>query len=123
MNAVPVIDADRQLNQEVLAGGLREAYDRWYDDDVVMDENGQQAWKGKAQNRERLEAMGRVIRTHARRLISSAVEGNRSFSEWEFDEEYAGVRFTLRQVAVREWRNGKVVIERFYYHTDWQWKN
>ncbi len=123
MNAVSVIDADRQLNQEVLAGRLREAYDRWYDDDIVMDENGQHAWKGKAQNRERLEAMGRVIRTHARRLISSAVEGNRSFSEWEFDEEYGGVRFTLRQVAVREWRNGKVVSERFYYHTDWQWKN
>ena len=35
MNAVSVIDADRQLNQEVLAGRLREAYDRWYDDDIV----------------------------------------------------------------------------------------
>jgi hypothetical protein len=121
MNAVEsglesVIDADRQLNEQVRAGSLRDAYERWYDEDVVMDENGHYAMKGKAANRARQEAIGQVIRAYGRRLISSAVEGDRSFSEWEFDLEYAGVRYTLKQVSVREWQNSKVIRERFYYH-------
>jgi hypothetical protein len=116
MTEVSVLDADRDLNRQVLSGNLRDAYDQWYGDDVIMDENGHYAMQGKAANRERQEAIGKIIRAYGRRLISSAVEGHRSFSEWEFDLEYAGVRYTLKQVSVREWENGKVVRERFYYH-------
>ncbi len=109
-----VIDAERQLNAQVLAGHLREAYERWYADEVVMDESGHYAVKGKAENRERQEAVGRMFRVFGRRLISSAVEGCRSFSEWEFDLEYSGIRYIEKQVAVREWHDGKVIRERFY---------
>jgi hypothetical protein len=118
-----VADADRQLNEQVLHGNLRDAYERWYGDDVLMDENGHYSMKGKAANRDRQIAIGQLIRAYGRRLISSAVEGSRSFSEWEFDLEYGGVRYTLKQVSVREWENGKVVRERFYYHsgTSKQW--
>ncbi len=110
-----VVDADRQLNEQVLASRLREAYERWYSEDVVMDENGHCEIKGKAANRDRQEEIGKLIRAYDRRLISSAVGGDRSFSEWEFDLEYAGVRYTLKQVSVREWQDGKVIRERFYY--------
>lgn len=115
---VSVIDADRQLNEQVLAGQLRQAYERWYDEDVVMKENGLAGTKGKATNRDRQESIGRVYKVYGRKLISSAVEGNRSFSEWEFDLEYAGFRYIEKQVAVREWRNGKVISERFYNHNE-----
>jgi hypothetical protein len=112
-----VADSDRQLNEQVLHGNLRDAYERWYGDDVLMDENGHYSMKGKAANRDRQIAIGQLIRAYGRRLISSAVEGSRSFSEWEFDLEYGGVRYTLKQVSVREWENGKVARERFYYHS------
>ena len=113
-----VIDADRQLNEQVLAGQLRQAYERWYDEDVVMKENGFAGAKGKATNRDRQESIGRMYKVYGRKLISSAVEGDRSFSEWEFDLEYAGFRYIEKQVAVREWRNGKVISERFYNHNE-----
>lgn len=109
-----VRDADRQLNEQVLAGHLRDAYERWYSEDVVMDESGHFVVQGKAANRDRQESIGRLYRVHGRRLIASATEGNRSFSEWEFDLEYGGTRYIEKQVAVREWQDSRVIRERFY---------
>jgi hypothetical protein len=45
------------------------------------------------------------------------VNGNVSFSEWEYDLTFkGGQRIKLSQVAVRRWKNGKIVNERFYYN-------
>ena len=51
------------------------------------------------------------------RLLGSAVNGDTSYSEWEFDATYKGAgRVKLTQVAARRWKNGQIVHERFYYH-------
>ena len=55
-------------------------------------------------------------RFHGAALLGSAVNGDRSYSEWEFDATYkGGHRVKLTQVAVRQWKNGQIVHERFYY--------
>ncbi|MGZ3723454.1 MAG: nuclear transport factor 2 family protein, partial [Bdellovibrionales bacterium] len=41
------------LNQMVLEGQALEAFDKYYDDQVVMQENESAPTKGKAQNRQR----------------------------------------------------------------------
>ena len=42
------------------------------------------------------------------KLLASAVNGDTSFSEWEFDATYkGGARIKLNEVAVRRWKNGQ----------------
>ena len=43
--------------------------------------------------------------------------GDVSFSEWEMDVTFkGGHRVKMSQVAVRHWKNGKIVHERFFYN-------
>ena len=47
---------------------------------------------------------------------ASAVNGDVTFSEWEYDLTFkGGKRVKMNQVAVRRWKNGKIASERFYY--------
>jgi hypothetical protein len=40
-----------------------------------------------------------------------------SFAEWEMDISFkGGNRSKFNQVAVRHWKNGKIVHERFFYN-------
>lgn len=108
---------DDQLNRQIMAGDILSAFERFYADDVVMQENTDEPKVGKAVNRQAEQAfLDSVEQFHGARLLGSAVEGDRSYSEWEFDATYKGVgRFKLTQVAARQWKNGQIIHERFYY--------
>ncbi|MDX2151363.1 MAG: nuclear transport factor 2 family protein [Bryobacteraceae bacterium] len=112
-----VSELDDQLNRQVLAGDILGAFDRFYAEGVVMQENNAEPVVGKAANRAREEAfLASVEQFHGARVLSTAVNGNVTFSEWELDATYKGAgRILLAQVAVREWKDGLVVRERFYY--------
>jgi ketosteroid isomerase-like protein len=114
---VNVATLDKQLNDQVLAGDILGAFDRFYADNVVMQENSETPIAGKAANRKREEDfLASVEQIHGAKVASSAVNGDVSFSEWEFDATYkGGVRVKLAQVAVRRWKNGQIINERFYY--------
>lgn len=111
-------ELDKQLNDQVLAGDILGAFDRFYADDVSMQENSAEPTVGKAANREReVQFVNSIQQFHGARVVSSAVNGDTSFSEWEMDVTFkGGARYKLAQVAVRQWSNGKVVRERFYYN-------
>ena len=108
---------DDQLNQQILAGDILGAFDRFYADNVVMQENTEQPRTGKAENRKYEEQfLASVEQFHRAALLGAAVEGDRSYSEWEFDATYKGAgRTKLVQAAARQWKNGQIVHERFYY--------
>jgi ketosteroid isomerase-like protein len=82
-----------------------------------MQENSGEPCRGKAANRQRtLDWAGTVSQFHGVRLIGSAVSGDRTYSEWEYDVTYKnGARYQINEVAVRMWRDDKVVSERFYW--------
>jgi ketosteroid isomerase-like protein len=108
---------DRQLNEAVLNGDILHALERFYADDVAMQENDEPPTEGKAANllRER-EFLSSVEKFNGAKLLASAVSGDTTFSEWEIDVSYkAAGRFVLSQTAVRRWRDGQVVHERFYH--------
>jgi ketosteroid isomerase-like protein len=117
ITAVSVTELDQQLNQQILQGDILGAFDRFYADDVVMQENMQEPTKGKAENRKREEAfLASIDQFHGATVHATAVNGDVSFSEWTVDASYKGAgRFALTQVAVRRWKDGRVVHERFYY--------
>jgi len=109
---------DQQLNQQVLAGDALGAFEKYYAEDVVMQENEEEPRKGKAVNRKfEKDFFDSVEQLHGGKVLASAVNGDVSFSEWEFDLTFkGGQRIALKQVAVRRWANGKVVHEKFYYN-------
>ena len=117
MSENSISELDNQLNQQVLHGDILGAFDRFYADDVVMQENSEAPFVGKAENRKREEAfVASVEQFHGAKVLSAAVAGDVSFSEWEMDVTFkGGARMVLAQVAVRRWKNGKVAHERFYY--------
>ena len=48
--------------------------------------------------------------------MHGAANADTSFSEWEFDVEIEGMgAMKVVQVAVRRWKDGRVVRERFYH--------
>ena len=113
-----VQDLDNALNQQVLAGDILGAFDKYYAEDVVMQENSEEPFVGKAVNREREEQfVNSIAAFHGASVVSSAVNGDTSFSEWAMDVTFkGGVRVKMAQVAVRTWRDGQVARERFYYN-------
>ena len=108
---------DDQLNQQILAGSIMEAFDRFYADDVIMQENTDAPKVGKETCRQAERAfLDAVEQIHGGQLLGSAVNGDISYSEWEFDVTFKGAgRTKMTQVAARRWKNGHVVHERFYY--------
>src|SRR5262245_45403626 len=108
---------DRELNQAILAGDILNAFEKFYADDIVMQENDTAPFVGKDVNRKREEEfVGSAQEFHGAELLGEAVNGNTSYSEWEYDVTFKnGTRTKLQQVASRRWKNGQVSHERFYY--------
>ena len=108
---------DAELNQTILSGQILEAFEKFFAEDCVMQENTAEPTVGKAANRQReLDFLGAVEQVHGVELGATAVGDGVTFSEWTFDMTMkGGTRKKLTQVAVRRWRDGQVVHERFYY--------
>jgi hypothetical protein len=108
---------DRDLNQLIVQGNALDAFEKYYAEDVVMQENSDEPRRGKTVCREaEKQFFASVEKMNRLELIASAVGDGVSFSEWAFDMVFKnGDRRQLSQVARRVWKDGKVVDERFYY--------
>lgn len=108
---------EKELNEMIASGQAMEAFEKFYADDVVMQENNQEARRGKDACRKYEEDFfGNVAEFHEGSLQASAAQGDRSYSEWIFDVTFKdGSRMRNHQVAARKWKDGKVVSERFFY--------
>jgi ketosteroid isomerase-like protein len=108
---------DAELNQMILSGQVMDAFEKFYAEDVVMQENLNPEIKGKAACREHEnEFFSKVEAFHGATLIGAAAKGDNAYSEWEYDVTFKGApRVKMTQVAARKWKDGKVSHERFYY--------
>lgn len=109
---------DNKLNEMVLTGRAMEAFEELYAEDLVMQENNDEPRVGKAANRKAEEEFfANVGEWHEGRVDASAVNGDTSFSQWYMDITLKnGYRMKSTQIAVRKWKDGKVVHERFFYN-------
>lgn len=109
---------DNELNQMVLSGQALEAFEKFYAEDCVMQENSADPIVGKDANRQReIDFFSSLADFHGAGVISAASNADRSFSEWWMDVTFKdGTRKKLEQVAVRTWKDGLVAEERFYYN-------
>jgi hypothetical protein len=115
---VSVEAQDKALNEAILSGKALEAFEQYYADDVVMQENSDEPRVGKEVNRKaEVEFFSSLAEFHEGKLLSSAINGDVTFGEWFMDVTFKnGFRLKLAQVAVRRWKDGKIVHERFFYH-------
>lgn len=98
-------------------GKAMDVFEKYYSDDVVMQENETPATEGKSANRDReLDFFSKVTEFRAANLKAVAYGEDVIISEWFVDythSEWGNV--THDQVSVQRWKDGKVIHERFYY--------
>lgn len=103
----------------VLQGKAMEVFEKYYSEDVVMQENETPATIGKTANRKReLDFFSKVVEFRGIEVKNVAYGEGVIISEWFVDYTHADWgKVTHDQVSVQKWKDGKVVHERFYYGT------
>ena len=110
------LELDQQLNSMIIKGKSVDAFHKFYAEDVVAQENDEPERAGRDAWMRGRQEMEKKIKKFNARVLAHAANGDTSFSEWEFDIELEGMgAMKITQVAVRRWKNGKVVRERFYH--------
>lgn len=106
------------LNDLVLQGKAMEAFEKYYDEDVVMQENESKPTIGKEANRKREEEFfSNVTEFRGSQPLKVTIGENTTMVEWQYEYTHKewGVR-DYSQVSVQEWKNGKIIKEKFYYN-------
>lgn len=102
----------------ILKGEILATFDAWYDDAVIMSENGGEPRRGKAANRAYEEEFVANVDFHGADVGRIIVDEAASLAavEWTFDFTPKGAaRMIQRQVSVQQWAGDRIVAETFYY--------
>ena len=114
--AIALTELENDLNTMIQSGQIIEAFEKYYAEDVVMQDQGFEPWEGKDLNREReKEFVGNITEFRQGELVHGTVGEDVTMSVWQFDYTHAewGV-VKYEQVSVRHWENGQITKERFY---------
>lgn len=99
-------------------GKLLDAFDKYYADDVIITEP-RGTWEGKGNCRaHEVEFLSMVKEFHGMEVkaITSDEENGIVMHETSMDVTFQdGTRVNMEQAGVQQWKDGKVVHERFYY--------
>ena len=112
-----IAELERSLNEMLTRGELRQAFELFYDQDVVIQENSDEPRIGKEANQQHRQCfLNSIEHIHSIEVKASADNEDVSFAEWFIDATFRNcVRRQRRQVTRRRWKNGKVVHERFFF--------
>jgi ketosteroid isomerase-like protein len=101
----------------ILQGKTAEVFEKYYADDVVMQDNENPPTVGKVANRQRVQDFfAGVIEFKEPELQTVAFGEDVIISEWAEDFTHKDLgKQIYNQVSVQKWKNGKVIHERFYY--------
>ena len=105
------------LNKLVVEGKSLEAFEKYYHDDVMMQENENIPTLGKEANRYReKEFYAAVTEFRSAKPIKITVGEDISMVQWHYDYTHRdwGTR-NYSQVSVQEWKDGKIIKEQFFY--------
>tara|TARA_R110002049_G_scaffold202967_3_gene373466 strand:+ start:1261 stop:1614 length:354 start_codon:yes stop_codon:yes gene_type:complete len=112
-----LIEKISTINDMIFQGKALEAFDEFYHDEVVMQENDGPEVIGKEVNRKREEDFfASITEFRGAKPLKVTVGENTTMVEWHFDYTHKdwGVK-NYTQVAVQDWKDGKIIKEKFYY--------
>lgn len=108
------------LNQMILEGKILEAFDQYYADDVVMQDNDNPPREGFKTCRDFEESFVNNLTAFRGAKVNNVMvseDAGVTAIEWWFDyshKEWGDRNYT--QVAVQRWKDGKIVSEKFIYN-------
>ena len=109
-----------KLNSMILEGKILEAFDHFYAEDVIMQDNDTEPRVGKMSCRKFEEDFVNnltAFRGAEVKNIMVSEDAGVSVIEWDFDyshREWGDRNYT--QMAVQRWQNGKIISEKFIYN-------
>jgi hypothetical protein len=107
----------KDLNSLVVDGKLLDAFEKYYHEDVAMQENENAPLVGKQVNRQReIEFISNIAEFRGASVKGLAVGDQISFVIWTYDYTHKewGVR-NYTQISVQHWHEGKIIKEQFIY--------
>jgi len=117
MNTSSIENSLKDLNALVVEGKLMDAFEKYYHDDVVMQENANNPVIGKSANRQReIEFLNNIQEFRSASVNGVGVGADISFVVWSYDythKEWGVKNYT--QVSVQNWKDGKIIKEQFFY--------
>lgn len=107
-----------RLNTMIQNGEALQAFEEFYHDNVVMQENDDKPTIGKVANRIREEEFfNSILSFRDASVLEMAVGENISYVTWSYDythKEWGDKKYT--QVAMQIWKDGKIIREQFFYN-------
>jgi len=108
------------LNAMILQGDILGAFDKYYADEVVMQDNDTDLRIGKHVCREFEQNFVQNLTEFRGAQVKNVMvseEAGVAAIEWDFDythKEWGDRKYT--QVAVQRWQDGKIISEKFIYN-------
>jgi hypothetical protein len=107
-----------ELNELVINGKLMVAFEKFYHEEVQMQENENLPVVGKNANRQReLEFLSNIEEFRSASVAAVAAANDVSFVIWTYDythKEWGVKKYT--QVSVQKWKDGMIIHEQFFYN-------
>lgn len=110
-----------ELNNMILKGKILDAFDKFYAEEVVMQDNNHPVREGKAACRQFEEDFVNNLTAFRGAEVKNVLvseDAGVATVEWGFDythKEWGDRNYT--QVSVQQWKDGKIVSEKFLYNS------
>jgi hypothetical protein len=117
MTRLEIENSLNELNHLVLTGKMMDAFEKFYHDDVVMQDNHSSPTSSKNANRQReFEFLDNIEEFRGAEVKGMGIGDNISFVIWKYDYTHKewGIR-DYTQVSIQEWKEGKIIKETFVY--------
>ncbi|MBW4511631.1 MAG: nuclear transport factor 2 family protein [Scytonematopsis contorta HA4267-MV1] len=94
-----------------------QVYERFYDENVIVQENLQQPRVGRSLSIQRQQQMNANVKeVHEFKLGAVLVDGERSVIEAHIDlTTLDGHHIRIEELAMQTWKDGRIIQERFFY--------
>ena len=101
-------------------GQMMDAFEKYYSEDIVMQENNEEPRVGKDTNRKfEIEYMSSIEEVHGSEIKNVAInsETGTVFIQAAMDATFKGFgRTMMEEVQVQTWKDGQIVHEKFFYN-------
>ena len=112
-----------KLNSLIQEGKVMEAFEKYYNEDVIIQVNGNAQVMGKDAHRKRetifLEEIEKLNSAEVKTITFGGTEDNVAMTEWAINiKNKIGDNKTISRVNVQHWKDDKIVSERLYFCGD-----
>lgn len=113
----------KKLNGLVKEGKIKEAFEKYYSEDVIIQVNGNTPITGKEMNRKRemifLQEIEKLNSAEIKSVTFGGRDDNVSMTEWAINiENNNGEAKIIYRINVQHWKDDKIINEKLYFCGD-----